>query len=640
MDKYNDCDTLPKLMLRNYLKYGEKKIAMRKKDFGLWLMYTWKDYYEHVKWCSLGLINLGMKQGDKVCIIGDNDPQYYWAELAVQSAGGVAVGIFVDSMDDEVKYYVNHSDATFVFAKDQEQCDKLLNLKDKDEIPTVKRVIYWEHKGLWSCEDPILLSFEGLEELGRGYDAEQPNLFKENVRKGEGKDIACFCYTSGTTGFPKAAMMTYDSIIFFGRGIRSIDPWYDTDEYLSYVSPAWAAEQFLGIASGLDGALCVSFPERPETIQEDIVDLGPQILFYSARLWENLVSEIQVRITDTLRWKRLLFNTAMKIGYKMIYFAEKKKAPNLLWRGLYLFANLVALRSLRHRMGFARTRVGYTAGAAVSPDVIRFFHAIGLNLKNIYGSTEASLVTIPRSIDFKYDSVGPPIQGCEVKIVDGEILVRNPGLFSGYYKNPEATREKMKDGWYHTGDSGFIDDDGHLIYWDRLDELLELKGGERYSPQYIETRLRFSTYIRDCMVMGGKSRDYVGCIVNIDYGNVGKWAERKRIAYTTFVDLSQKPDVADLIRREIRKVNKAIPEFARVKRFVNLHKEFDPDEAELTRTRKLRRTFVEERYKDIIESLYQDKEVVNVEAPVTYRDGRKGVVKTGINIHSDTKYSK
>jgi long-chain acyl-CoA synthetase len=632
IDKSND--TLPKLMLRNYLSYGDKKVAMRKKDFGLWLTYTWKEYYEHVKWCSLGLVSLGLKRGDKVCIIGDNDPQYYWAELAVQSAGGVAIGIFVDSMDDEVKYYVNHSDAVFVFAEDQEQCDKLLNLKDKNEIPNIKKVIYWDHKGLWSYADTLLLSFEGLQELGKKCELEHPGLFEENVRQGKGSDIACFCYTSGTTGLPKAAMMTHNSVIFFGRGIRSVDPWYETDEYLSYVSPAWAAEQFLGIASGLDGSLCVSFPEEAETVQEDIVELGPQILFYSARLWENLVSEIQVRITDTLRWKRVLFNIAMKIGHRINDFAEKKTKPNLLWKALYLFANLIALRSLRHRMGFARTRVGYTAGAAVSPDIIRFFHALGLNLKNIYGSTEASLVTIPRSTDFKYDSVGTPIEGCEVKIVDGEILVKNPGLFLGYYKNPEATAEKIRNGWYHTGDSGFFDEEGHLIYWDRVDELLDLKIGEKYSPQYIETRLRFSPYIRDCIVVGGKDRDYIGALVNIDYGNVGKWAEKKRIPYTTFVDLSQKQEVAGLIRNEIEEINKEIPAFARVKRFVNLHKEFDPDEAELTRTRKLRRTFVEERYKDIIESLYQDKEVISVEAPVTYRDGRKGIIKTEINVYS------
>ena len=634
MNRERECDTLPKLLQRNYLIYGDNKVAMRKKEFGLWITYTWKGYYEHVKRSSIGLIRLGMKPGDKVCIIGDNDPQYYWAELAVQSAGGIAIGIFIDSMEEEVKYYVNHSDARFVFAKDQEQCDKLLNLNDRDEIPQIEKVIYWEHKGLWSYEEPILLSFEELEKLGMEYELDHPRLFEENVRRGKGADIACFCYTSGTTGLPKAAMITHDSVIFFGRGIRSVDPWYDSDEYLSYISPAWAAEQFLGIASGLDGALCVSFPEEPDTIQEDIVELGPQILFYTARLWENLVSEIQVKIADTLWWKRLLYDAALKIGYKMSDFSEKKERPTLLWRALFVCADLIALRSLRHRMGFARTRVAYTAGAAVSPSIIRFFHALGVNLKNIYGSTEASLVTIPKSTDFKYDSVGTPIDGCEVKIINGEIVVKNPGLFSGYYKDPEATAEKIKEGWYFTGDSGFFDDEGHLTYWDRIDELLELKCGERYSPQYIETRLRFSPYVRDCIVIGGKTRDYIGCIVNIDYSNVGKWAEKRRIAYTTFVDLSQKQEVADLIRGEIRKVNKRIPKYAHIKRFVNLHKEFDPDEAELTRTRKLRRSFVTDRYQGIIQSLYKDRETISVKAPITYRDGRQGVITTKINVQS------
>ncbi|MDY6970413.1 MAG: AMP-binding protein, partial [Spirochaetota bacterium] len=584
---------------------------------------------------SLGLISLGIQKGDKVCIIGDNDPQYYWAELAIQSAGGIAIGIFIDSMDDEVKYYVNHSDSTFVFAKDQEQCDKLLNLKEANEIPNIKKVVYWEAKGIWSYDNPILLSFEGLVEIGKKYEIDHQGIFEENIRNGKGSDFACFCYTSGTTGLPKAAMMTHDSVIFFGRGIRSVDPWYDTDEYLSYVSPAWGAEQFLGIASGLDGALCISFPEEPEMIEEDIVELGPQILFYSARLWENLLSEMQVKISDTLRWKRLLFNIAMKIGFKMTEFAESKQEPNFFWKVAYGFANLIALRSLRNRMGFSRTRVGYTAGAAVSPDIIRYFHAMGLNLKNIYGATEASLVTIPRSADFKYDSVGKPIEGCEVKIEDGEILVKNPGVFKGYYKNPEATAEKLVDGWYHTGDSGFFDEEGHLIYWDRVEELIELKNGEKYSPQFIEIRLRYSPYIRDCMVVGGKDRDHIGCLVNIDYGNMGRWAENNRINYTTFVDLSQKSEVAEMIRKDIISVNKELPEFARIKRFVNIHKDFDADDAELTRTRKLKRNVVEKSYSEIIECLYDSsKDSLLLEAPVTYRDGRKGVVKTEINIHS------
>jgi len=630
----NDKDnTLPKLLRRNYLKYGDRKVAMRKKQYGLWITYTWKDYYEHVKWTSLGLISLGLRSGDKVCIIGDNDPQYYWAELAIQSAGGIAIGIFVDALDDEVNYYINHSDVTFVFAEDQEQCDKLLNLKEENKISRVVRVVYWDPRGLWSYDDSLLISFKDLEVIGKEYEIEHPCIFEENIDNGKGSDIFCFCYTSGTTGYPKAAMMSHESVIFFGRGIRFVDPWYDTDEYLSYVSPAWAAEQFLGIASGLDCAMCVSFPEEAETVQRDIVDLGPHILFYTARLWESLASEIHVKIGDTLRWKRLLFNIAIKVGYKITEFVEKKKEPGIFWKAAYFFADFIALRSLRHRMGFARTRVGYTAGAAVSPDIIRFFHAVGLNLKNIYGSTEASLVTIPRSADFKYDSVGKPIDGCEVRIIDGEIVVRNPGLFIGYYKNPEATAEKLKDGWYFTGDSGFFDNEGHLIYWDRIDELIELSNGEKYSPQYIETRLRFSPYIRDCMVVGGEAKDYISCMVNIDYGNVGKWAEKNRINYTTYVDLSQKNEVAGLIRDEIKKINRDIPEFAYVKKFVNLHKEFDPDESELTRTRKLRRSFVEDRYNYIIESLYQDRDIINVEAPVTYRDGRKGIVKTEIVLH-------
>ncbi|MEW6034179.1 MAG: AMP-binding protein [Chloroflexota bacterium] len=626
-----EADTLPKLLLKNYLRYRSRP-AMRKKDFGLWNTYTWEQCYQHVKRASLGLLSLGLKPDDKVCIIGDNDPQWYWAEFAVQAAGGVAFGVFVDAMYDELEYYLNHSDARFVFAKDQEQCDKFLWLRERNKIPGVEKCIYWEHKGLWSYTDPFLMSFEQLEELGRQYEELHPGQFEENVMKGKGSDVAIFCYTSGTTAAPKAAMMSHMSVIFFGRGVRSVDPWLPTDEYLSYVSPAWAAEQFLGIASGLETGLCISFPEEPETVQEDIRDIGPQLLFYSARLWENLISDIQAKIQDTSYWKKLLYNTALKVGYRRAELMGKGVKPNPLWRALFWLADIMALRALRDYTGLLRTRVGYTAGAAVSPDVVRYFHAIGLNLKNIFGSTEASLVTIPRTGDIRFDSVGVPIEGCEVKIVDGEIVVKNPGVFLGYYKNPEATAAKLKEGWYYTGDAGWIDETGHLIYWDRVDELMDLPGG-KFSPQFVETRLRFSPYIRDCMVVGSKERPYVTAIINVDYGNVGKWAEAKHISYTTFVDLSQKSQVCELVLKEVQRVNKTLPDYARVRKFVNLHKEFDPDEAELTRTRKLRRTFMEQRYGGIIETLYREEETYRVEAPVKYRDGRTGVISTEIRVN-------
>lgn len=627
-------DTLPKCFLVKVRQYGDNKVAMRQKDLGIWRNITWQESYEHVKRLALGMLSLGLQPGDKVCIIGDNDPQYFWGQLAVQAVGGVAVGIFTDSVPREIQYVVDHSDATFVLAKDQEQCDKLLEIRD--QVPEVRRVIYWEEKGLWSYDDSWLICFEEVEASGQAQEEEKPGLFEELVAQGRGSDLAVFCYTSGTTGLPKGVMIDHSNLISGCDLTMNVDPRTDVDDYVSFLPPAWITENVLGLTVHLRTGMVVNFPEAPETVQENIREIAPQSLLFSARLWESLVAMVQMRMTDSSPINRFLYRIFMPVGYKVARMRfEQRRRVRVPWRLLYALGEWAVYHPLRDKLGLINVRSAYSSGAALSPDVIRFFRAVGVNIKQLFGSTEAQVHTLHIGDDVRFETVGVPLPGMDIRIADdGEILVRGPTVFRGYYKNPEVTAETLKDGWFHTGDAGHFDEDGHLIYLDRVNDLLELAGGQRFSPQYIEGRLKFSPYIMDAMAIGGADKPYVTGIINIDFDNVGRWAEGRGLAYTTFVDLSQKPEVYDLVQSDVERVNRALPAPARMRKFVLLHKEFDPDEAELTRTRKLRRAFMEERYKLMIDTMYGGGEEVQVRAEVKYRDGRTGVVETSVRVRS------
>lgn len=625
-------NTLPKLLKKNAEKYGDQKIAMRVKDRGIWQRFTWKDYYENVKSFSLGLISLGMKRGDKVSILGENKPEIFWAELGVQAAGGTVVGVYTDCTPPEVKFFVMDSDSTFVVAHDQEQVDKLLQIKE--DLPSVKKVIYWDPKGLWNYEDPILVSFSQMTELGKEYEKSHLGLFEESIENGKGEEIALVCYTSGTTGLPKGAMVSHKALVAIANAWRDVDHWSDNDRYVSFIPPGWIAEQAVGVAGQLVSGMEVNFPEEPETVQENIREIGPSILFFAPRLWENINRMVQAKITDTSAMRRWIYHFFLPIGYKTAEFRSSKKGLNLFWRFSNYVAHVFLFHSLKDRVGLSRIRCAYTAGSAVSPEILNYFQAIGVNIKQLYGGSEQGLVTIHLDGEIKYETCGPPMPGVKVRLSpEGEILVKGDNIFSGYYKNLEATQEKIRDGWYYTGDFGHIDDDRHLVVIDRMEDLKELKGGRKFSPQFAEIRLRFCPYIKDALVIGGEDKDYVTAIINIDLDNVGRWAEARRIPYTTFTDLSQKVKVIELVKKDIQRINKFLPEWSRIRKFVNLHKEFDADEAELTRTRKLRRTFVESRYSDLITALYGKDQEYNVEASITYRDGRKGVMKTAIQIN-------
>lgn len=626
----NHLDTLPKLLLDNF-RNNPSRVAMRKKDFGIWNPYTWEDCYTNIKYLALGLKSLGFQSGDKVSIVGDNDPEWYWAELAGQALGGISVGLYIDVIPEEVLYIVKHSDSTFAVAKDQEQVDKFLDIID--ELPNIKKIIFWDPKGMRAyLNDPRILSFLDVVELGEQYETEHPNAFEESVEKGKGTDIAILCYTSGTTGLPKGALISHDYMIKGSKRMAKINPWFPTDEYLSFVPLAWIAEQLFMVCWLLWGAP-VNYPESPDTVMENIREIGPQFLLLGPRQWQGLVAMVQMKINDTVFFKRWLYQLAMTIGYRYAeYIYEKREKPPVVWSVLHKLADWSCLMHVRDNLGLSKARVGLTGGTALGPDVFRWFQAIGVNIKEAYGLTEVNPVSMHAEWS-KPGTVGPLVPGTEVKLSsEGEVLIKADPIFNGYYKQPEKTAEALEDGWVKTGDAGIFDADDQLIILDRVKDMLPLKGGEKYSPSYIENRLKFSPYIKDGMVVGGEERDFLFAIINIDFDNVGRWAEKNGHPYTTFVDLSQKKEVYDLILDDVERVNIDLPEGARVKRFSLLHKEFDPDEGELTKTRKLRRAFLDKKFKRMIEAAYSNQPHVITEADVKYRDGRTATVKTEISI--------
>ena len=625
-------DTWPKILKHNYEKYGDTHRAMRYKHYGIWQPYTWKDYYLSVKYLAFGLLSLGFEPGDKVLIIGDNAPQWYYAELAAQANHGASVGLYSDLTPSEIKYIAENSEARFAMVEDQEQVDKFLQIKD--ELPLLKKVIYWSYKGLAHYDDHILIGYMQVLQLGEKYEEEHPGLFEQNVETGKADDVCALVYTSGTTGdAPKGAIHTYRTMRTGADYHLHLDPWHENDNVVPYLPPAWMAEQWFEIGCHLLSASILNFAEAPETQERDTRETGPSIVIYGARLWESQAATVQARILGADAIKRFAFRLLMPIGYKMADLKYRKQEPSLLWKILYSLADIALFKPIRDSLGLSNARICYTTGAMLSPDAFRFYHALNLPLKSLYGTTEGGALTGAKNDDISLETVGPAHKGTEVRITDnGELIYRQPGIFIGYYKDPDKTAEVLKDGWFYSGDSCFIREDGHIVFVDRVKDLVELASGDKLAPQFIESRLRFSPYIMDAWVLAGPDRAYASAIIIINYDNVSRWAGQRRVAYTTFAELSQKPEVYGLVKQNIDRINSTLPPSSRVKKYVNLHREFDPDEAELTRTRKLRRTFLEERYRELIDTIYGDKTEVPIESRDTYRDGRMGTKKTTIRI--------
>ena len=623
--------TIPKLFYEKATGYGENRVAMREKEFGIWRPISWQDYFENVKYLALGLISIGLEEGDKVAMIGDNRPEGLWAEMAALSARGVGVWLFQDCLIDEVKYIVDHSDTKFLFGEGQEEVDKAISIFN--ECPKLEKIIWDDPKGMRNYEQDYLISLKEVQALGRELDEKQPKLFEELVSRGHGDEVALLFYTSGTTSLPKGALLSHHNMLTMGRHLMAVDPCRDTDDYVSYLPFAWIGEQMMSISCGLQIGYTLNFPEEPETAQENIREIGPHVMFAPPRMYEQMTRSVQVKYLDATWIKRKFYELSTKIGYRVADMKFKKRPIPWAWRLLEGLAYITVQKKLKDHLGLSRVRNAYTGGAAMGPDHFRFFHALGVNLKQIYGQTEvAGISVVHRSGDIKFDTVGHPIPGTEIKITeDGEIITKSPSVFLGYYKNEEATAKALKDGWLYSDDKGFMDDDGHLVVFDRTKDVFTLRDGKPFSPQYLETRLKFSPYIKDSWVIGN-NRDYISAVLCIDYAVVGKWADERKLNYTSYMELSQKPEVIGLVEEQIKTANKDLPAAARVRKFVNLYKELDPDDDELTRTRKLRRSFVEKRYQEIMDALYSDDDIVHIDTTIKYEDGRRSHIKTDLSI--------
>ena len=623
-------ETLPQLLIHQARRFGNR-VLHRKKDFGIWQRYTWNDVLEQVKTFAMGLASLGVTRGQTVAIVGENEPELFWSEYAAQAIGAKVVCLYPDLTPPQMEYVLIHSEAVIVICEGQEQVDKVLELEDK--LRSIHRIIYWDDRGMWKYSHPKLMTFQQVQEMGKEYIRQHPETFEDEVAAGKGSNIAVLRYTSGTTGPPEGCIVTYDNLfdmMFRVTGTISLKPF---TQYLSYNSPAWAAEQIFGLTIGLFVPFVVNFPEGQDTVLEDIREIGTEALALTPRQWESLASFVESKMKDAGPIRRWFYEWGMAVGSRNnLALLERKKVP-LKWHLLYLLADKVLLYPLRHNLGLQAIYWAASAGTGIAPDVLRFFHSMGVKLRNSYGTTEIGLVAMHQGETYSLETVGkcfsvhprfgPPL---EYRITDeGELLVRGGSRFAGYYKDKEATAKKVNDDWFRTGDVVNITDKNELLYLDRLDDMRKLSTGYSYSPQSIDNRLRFSPFIKDAITIGDQDKPFVAALINIDTSALGSWAVRRRMSYTTFTELSQNSEVRKLIKIEIEKVNYFLPEESKVKRFISLPKEPDSDEGKLISSRKLWRGLLEQRYAELISAIYTGKTEVLVKVPVRYQEGRPRV---------------
>jgi long-chain acyl-CoA synthetase len=624
--------TLPQLLGDRAAEPDGGRVALRYKDRGIWQEFTWQDYQAHARAFGLGLVSLGLRPGDKVAILSVNRPEWLYAELGTLAVGGIAVGVYQDAIAREIGYVVDHADATYIVAEDQEQLDKVFEVRS--QLPKVRWIITIDPKGMHRVRDPGVMRFPAVEALGRQWDAAHPGQFDGVLAATKPEDVANIVYTSGTTAVPKGAMLTHRNVINMAVTFAEVDPVLPEDQLFSYLPLPWIGEMAMAIGMALTFGLTVNFPEETETTHADGREIGPNVIFGPPRLWEALTSQVQVKIMDTTPLKRAAYRLAMTWGYRAADKSLSRRPLTMADRVLNTLGHLLVFRAVLDDMAMLRVRHAYTGGAALGPDTFRFLRALGLNIKQLYGQTEiAGFSCVHRDDDVRYETVGRPVPGVDLQISpEGEILERSDSVFLGYYKDPAATQRALEAGWLHTGDAGHFTDDGHLIVIDRMSDVMRLADGPSFSPQFIENKLKFSPYIREAVVVG-HGRPYITALLNIDMPVVGKWAEDRQIPYTTFTDLSQKTEVYRLLAAEVQKANQTLPQAAAVRRFVLLYKELDADDGELTRTRKVRRRTIAERYADLIDAMYAEGRVeVAVRATITYQDGTTAVVETAVRV--------
>jgi long-chain acyl-CoA synthetase len=595
-------ETVPHIFNRIVAENGPN-IALRTKKLGLWHGITWNQYHKKAEQVGCALVSLGLEKGDAACIIGDNSIEWVMADMGIQCIGGVSVGVYATNAWQQVEYVIHHCDAKFLFAENEEQLDKWLMFRDR--APKLKRVIVWDTKGLRDYSDPLVMTFDAFIELGQRTAQEAPSLFKEKQDQVLEEDLSVLIYTSGTTGPPKGAMLTHKNVMWTAKAVAEANPVYQEDEVLSFLPLCHIFERLFTVFIHIRFGYIVNFVEKPDTVMQNMIEISPTIGYAVPRIWEKYYSSIMIKMADATWFKRLMFKSALKIGEKRADLLMDLKPVPMALKILYFFAWLTVFRKLKERLGFDRIRVAYSGAAPISKEVLRFFQSMGMDLFEGYGQTEATGVTTsPVQGRVKFGTVGRPLKGVDLKIAgDGEILVKSPGTFKGYYKSHEATRESFTDGWLCTGDVGEIDTDGFLKITDRKKDIIVTAGGKNITPQYIENKLKASVYINDAVVIGDR-RKFLSCLIMIDEDNVVKFAQDKKIQFSTYKDLTQSPEVIALIDKEVKSVNQTLAKVENIRKFTILPKRLYEEDGEVTPTMKIKRKFVNEAFKDIIEAMY------------------------------------
>ena len=632
-------DTVPKLLLRNAAEFAGRP-AVRHKDFGIWQTWTWARLRDEVRDLAIGLRKLGFERGDAVAVIGNNRPRLYATFAAVQSLGGIPVPIYQDSVAEEMAYVLEHCEAKFAVVEDQEQVDKIIAIADR--LTHLRRIIYDEERGLVDYDHGRLHALEHVLRLGREEmraNAGAAGWWLDEIAKGAGTDVSVMLYTSGTTGRPKGVMLTHHNVVTSAENGNKFDGFGPDDLLLAYLPMAWVGDHLFSYGQAYAAGMCVCCPESAETAVDDRREIGPTYFFAPPRVFENLLTQIMVRMEDAGWLKKRMFKAflgvAQRSGEQILNGTPVAATERL----LYFLGDLLVYAPLRNRMGFSRTRVAYTAGEAIGPELFRFYRSLGINLKQLYGQTEATVyITLQPDGEVYPDTVGKPAPQVELKVADGgEVLFRSPGVFLKYYKNDEATRAaKTADGWVHTGDAGFFDQRGHLRIIDRARDVGHLANGALYAPKYLENRIKFFPEVREAVAFG-QGHDFVAMLINIDPVSVGNWAERNKVSYASYQELAGLPQVIELVRARVAELNNALAgeaqmAAAQIRRFLILPKELDADDGELTRTQKVRRSFIAERYQPLVTALYDGSKECDFSIEVTFEDGRKGRIEGRVAI--------
>jgi long-chain acyl-CoA synthetase len=628
----SDTNTLPKLLRRNAQIYP-RRIGMREKDRGIWQSYNWRTCQAHVRDLALGLAASGFARGGKLSVLGDNRPRLYWAQLAAQSLGGMSVPLYQDSIASELAYVLNHAEVSVVVAEDQEQVDKILSVRG--ELAQLRLIIYEDPRGMTGYRDDILKSFAEIEAAGRAFGAQHPDHYEQQLRQGSAEDVALIAYTSGTTGRSKGALLSHGNMIATSESFAGVESIARDDNWLCYLPMGWVGDSIFSLSASLVVAATCNCPESPETVQRDLREIGPSALLGPPRIWENMLTAVQVRAADASWLKRRIFAYFRDVAERRELLLSDAKPISLATRLAYRLGEFFVYGPVRDQLGLRNARWCLTGGAPLGADAFRFFRSFGVNLKQIYGATEASaLVAVQADAEADPNTVGRALPGTEVKIGErGEVMVRGPGVFLGYYKQDDATRQALtEEGWLRTGDAGLVDPRGQIAIIDRAKDVGKLVDGTPFAPQFIENKLKFSPFIREAVAFGD-ARVFVSAMIAIDMSTVGKWAEQRSLAYTSFMDLAGKPEVARLIVEEVAKINVTLPGTSKIRRFVLLNKELEADDAEMTRTRKVRRAFVAEKYAPVIKAFYDGAKEAALTMDITFEDGRKSKLTTTLAVH-------